>query len=89
MRPIDYVAAQDTKAALQKLASRSADAVPIGGGTNLVDLMKIHVQNPAVLVDINGLPLAEIQEVDGGLRIGALVRNSDPRCASRPPRRRR
>lgn len=77
MRPIDYVAAQDTKAALEKLASRPTEAVPIGGGTNLVDLMKIHVQNPALLVDINGLPLAEVQEVDGGLRIGALVRNSD------------
>lgn len=77
MRPIDYVAAQDTKVALEKLAARPADAVPIGGGTNLVDLMKIHVQNPALLVDINGLPLSEIQEVDGGLRIGALVRNSD------------
>lgn len=77
MRPIDYVAAQDTKAALEKLGSRPADAALIGGGTNLVDLMKIHVQNPALLVDINGLPLSEIQEVDGGLRIGALVRNSD------------
>jgi xanthine dehydrogenase YagS FAD-binding subunit len=77
MRPIDYVTAQDTKAALEKLASRPADAALIGGGTNLVDLMKIHVQNPALLVDINGLPLSEIQEVDGGLRIGALVRNSD------------
>jgi xanthine dehydrogenase YagS FAD-binding subunit len=77
MRHVDYVAAQDTKAALEKLAARPADAVPIGGGTNLVDLMKIHVQNPALLVDINGLPLSEIQEVDGGLRIGALVRNSD------------
>ncbi|HVG61030.1 MAG TPA: xanthine dehydrogenase family protein subunit M [Hyalangium sp.] len=77
MRSIDYVAAQDTKAALEKLSSRPADAALIGGGTNLVDLMKIHVQNPALLVDINGLPLSEIQEVDGGLRIGALVRNSD------------
>lgn len=77
MRPIDYAAAQDTKAALEKLGSRPADAALIGGGTNLVDLMKIHVQNPALLVDINGLPLSEIQEVDGGLRIGALVRNSD------------
>ncbi|WP_224367576.1 FAD binding domain-containing protein [Hyalangium versicolor] len=77
MRPIDYTAAQDTKGAIEKLAARPADAVAIGGGTNLVDLMKIHVQNPALLVDINGLPLSDIQEVDGGLRIGALVRNSD------------
>jgi xanthine dehydrogenase YagS FAD-binding subunit len=77
MRPIDYVAAQDMKGAIEKLASRPADAVPIGGGTNLVDLMKIHVQNPALLVDINALPLSKIEEVDGGLRIGALVTNSD------------
>lgn len=78
MRPIDYVAAQDTNAAIQKLASRPTEAVPIGGGTNLVDLMKLHVQNPALLVDINALPLSQIQEVEGGgLSIGALVRNSD------------
>ncbi len=77
MRPIDYTAAQDVKGALQKLAARPSEAVPIGGGTNLVDLMKLHVQNPALLVDINGLPLSEIQEEGGGLRIGALVRNSD------------
>lgn len=77
MRPVDYTVAQDVKGALQKLSARPADAVPIGGGTNLVDLMKIHVQNPAMLVDINGLPLAEVQEEAGGLRIGALVRNSD------------
>jgi xanthine dehydrogenase YagS FAD-binding subunit len=51
--------------------------VPIGGGTNVLDLMKLHVQNPAVLVDINSLPLADIREENGGLRIGALVRNSD------------
>ncbi len=77
MRHIEYMAAQDTKGALQSLAARPTEAAPIGGGTNLVDLMKLHVQNPALLVDINGLPLSEIQEVDGGLRIGALVRNSD------------
>jgi len=77
MRPIDYVAAQDMKGALEKLASRPADSVPIGGGTNLVDLMKLHVQNPGLLVDINALPLSQVEEVEGGLRIGALVRNSD------------
>lgn len=77
MRPIDYTAAQDMKSALEKLSARPADAVPIGGGTNLVDLMKLHVQNPALLVDINPLPLADVREENGGLRIGALVRNSD------------
>jgi xanthine dehydrogenase YagS FAD-binding subunit len=50
----------------------------IAGGTTLVDLMKLNVEKPAALVDINGLPLDRIEAAsDGGLRIGALVRNSD------------
>ena len=63
-------------------AIRRAAAVPraayIGGGTNLLDLMKAGVANPSLLVDINGLPLAGIVELpNGGLRIGAMTRNSD------------
>jgi xanthine dehydrogenase YagS FAD-binding subunit len=50
----------------------------IGGGTNLLDLIKGGVEQPARLVDINRLALAEIAELpDGGVRIGALARNSD------------
>src|SRR6202171_2457044 len=50
----------------------------IAGGTNVVDLMKLQVETPSQLVDINRLPLDKIEETpDGGLRIGALVRNSD------------
>jgi xanthine dehydrogenase YagS FAD-binding subunit len=50
----------------------------IAGGTNLLDLMKLQIETPLSLVDINRLPLDKIQETaDGGLRIGALVRNSD------------
>jgi xanthine dehydrogenase YagS FAD-binding subunit len=50
----------------------------IAGGTNLLDLMKLQVETPSQLVDINRLPLDKIEETsDGGLRIGALVRNSD------------
>jgi xanthine dehydrogenase YagS FAD-binding subunit len=50
----------------------------IAGGTTLVDLMKLNVEKPAALVDINGLPLDRIESTpDGGLKIGALVRNSD------------
>ena len=50
----------------------------IAGGTNLLDLMKLQVETPSSLVDINRLPLDKIEETpDGGLRIGALVRNSD------------
>lgn len=53
-------------------------AVFLGGGTNLVDLMKLGVATPDVLVDVTRLPLGEITPLDGGgLRIGATVRNSD------------
>ena len=50
----------------------------IAGGTTLVDLMKLNVEKPQALVDINLLPLDKVEPLpDGGLRIGALVRNSD------------
>src|SRR6202035_750502 len=50
----------------------------IAGGTNLLDLMKLQVETPSQLVDISRLPLDKIEETpDGGLRVGALVRNSD------------
>jgi len=50
----------------------------IAGGTNLLDLMKLQVETPSVLIDINRLPLDKIEETpEGGLRVGALVRNSD------------
>jgi xanthine dehydrogenase YagS FAD-binding subunit len=50
----------------------------IAGGTNLLDLMKLQIETPSNLVDINRLPLDKIEETaDGGLRVGALVRNSD------------
>lgn len=54
------------------------DAVFLGGGTNLVDLMKLGVATPGVLVDVTKLPLNEVTELPGGgLRVGATVRNSD------------
>ena len=50
----------------------------IAGGTNLLDLMKLQVETPSALIDINRLPLDKIEDTpDGGLRVGALVRNSD------------
>jgi xanthine dehydrogenase YagS FAD-binding subunit len=50
----------------------------IAGGTNLLDLMKLQVETPLALIDISRLPLDKIEETpEGGLRIGALVRNSD------------
>ena len=59
-------------------ASTRPGAKFIAGGTNLLDLMKLQVETPTHLVDINRLPLDRIEETnEGGLRIGTLVRNSD------------
>jgi xanthine dehydrogenase YagS FAD-binding subunit len=57
--------------------AKSPEARYIGGGTNLLDLMKMGVETPTHLIDINALPLAKIEELDGGVRIGALVSNTD------------
>ena len=48
----------------------------LGGGTNLIDLMKMGVERPAALIDITRLPFNTIQEQDGGVRIGAMVTNT-------------
>ena len=76
MRPFSYsraVAIDDALAALRDPSTRL-----LAGGTNLLDLMKGDVEHPAALVDITRLPLADVAELPGGgLRIGALVRNSD------------
>jgi xanthine dehydrogenase YagS FAD-binding subunit len=59
-------------------AARFRSASFLAGGTNLVDLMKYRVEQPASLIDINHLPLAEIKQTEnGGISIGAMVRNSD------------
>ncbi|MBA1154661.1 FAD binding domain-containing protein [Microvirga mediterraneensis] len=58
--------------------ARSPDAKFIAGGTNLLDLMKLQIETPAHLVDINGLKLDRVEPTpEGGMRIGALVRNTD------------
>jgi xanthine dehydrogenase YagS FAD-binding subunit len=76
MRTIDFDQASDTSQALRLIQQPNARF--IGGGTNLIDLMKGDVEQPARLVDINHIGLADIQELPGGgLRIGALARNSD------------
>ncbi|MEG3132500.1 xanthine dehydrogenase family protein subunit M [Rouxiella sp. T17] len=59
-------------------AARNPGAKFIAGGTNLLDLMKLEIESPSHLIDVNGLALDEIQPTpEGGLRIGALVRNTD------------
>jgi len=65
-------------AAQSKTAQRGADVRFMGGGTTLIDLMKLNVETPARVLDINRLPLDKIELMpDGGLKIGATVRNSD------------
>ncbi|SCK46382.1 xanthine dehydrogenase YagS FAD-binding subunit [Streptomyces sp. WMMB 714] len=89
MRPFAYVSARDVDAAVEAVAEHPG-ARFLGGGTNLVDLMREGVERPRTVVDISRLPLTAIEELpDGGLRIGALVRNSrlaaDPLVRSRYP----
>jgi xanthine dehydrogenase YagS FAD-binding subunit len=77
MNPFAYSRAADERQAIADLAARPG-AKLLGGGTNLIDLMKMGVETPVQLIDINHLPLGKIEELPaGGVRIGALVRNSD------------
>jgi xanthine dehydrogenase YagS FAD-binding subunit len=77
MNPFQYQRTEQPEKAVQAVASAKS-AKFLAGGTNLIDLMKDGVESPAVLVDINRLPLAKIEPLpDGGLRVGALARNSD------------
>jgi len=89
MKPFTYERAHDAREAAAAVAARPG-AKFISGGTNLLDLMKLDIEQPAHLVDISRLPLGRIDDAaDGGLRIGAQVRNSDlaadPRVRSRYP----
>lgn len=77
MNNFQYSRAQDIADAVRQSATDDS-ARFIAGGTNLIDLMKYEVERPARLIDISHLPLREVEETpDGGLRIGALVPNSD------------
>jgi xanthine dehydrogenase YagS FAD-binding subunit len=77
MRPFSYTRVEDVATALREVGAGGPGKF-IAGGTNLLDLMKEDVERPARLVDINRLDLREIAETDGGgLRIGALVTNTD------------
>src|SRR4029450_4138859 len=77
MKPFTYERAQSPAEAVAA-AVRIPGAKFIAGGTNLLDLMKLQVEAPAHLIDVNGLALDKIEATsEGGLRIGALVRNTD------------
>src|SRR3977135_2116826 len=76
MKPFRYADAADAKAAVAEVA-RSPAAKFLGGGPNLVDLMRLEVETPTVLVDVTRPAWDRIEELpDGPLRIGAAVRNS-------------
>src|SRR5579859_6305827 len=76
MIPFTFTKARTEREALDRV--RPPNTVFIAGGTTLLDLMKLNVQTPASLVDINSLPLDKIEaQSDGSLRVGAMVRNSD------------
>ena len=83
MHAFDFMRPGDAEAAIRvaaqtKTAQQGADVRFLAGGTTLLDLMKLNVETPARLVDINRLPFAKVESTpDGGLRIGATVRNSD------------
>jgi xanthine dehydrogenase YagS FAD-binding subunit len=89
VRPFEYERAADASSAVAALA-RSPRAKFLAGGTNLVDLMRLGIEEPELLVDVSRLPFGSISDTEGGgLLIGAGVSNSDlaaePRVRSRYP----
>lgn len=77
MKDFAYTKAADAQAAVH-LISHTANAKFLGGGTNLVDLMRENIEQPDALVDVTGLPFDQIEErPDGGILIGATVRNTE------------
>jgi xanthine dehydrogenase YagS FAD-binding subunit len=83
MKSFTYERAK-TPAEAASAAARTPNARFIAGGTNLLDLMKLQIETPAHLIDVNHLALDRIEaSAEGGLRIGALVRNTDLAADSR------
>src|SRR5439155_8310530 len=77
MNRFQYLRSKTPREAITARSGRAESAF-IAGGTTLVDLMKLDVEQPTELIDINALPLSRIEALpDGGVRIGALARNSD------------
>lgn len=76
MKPFHYQASDDAAVAVRAVAA-DREAAFLGGGTNLVDHLRLGVATPRVLVDVTAATSTRITEHDGGLSIGAAVRNSD------------
>src|SRR5262245_51899420 len=82
MKPFTYERAMSVAEAIEAVAA-TPGARFIAGGTNLLDLMKFEIETPSHLVDVRSLPLTTIEDAaEGGLRIGALVTNTE--LASHP-----
>src|SRR5258706_11266172 len=83
MHTFEFTRAEDpaaaiTSAAKAKTAQQGADVRFVAGGTTLLDLMKLNVETPAHVIDTNPLPFDKVEPTpEGGLKIGATVRNSD------------
>jgi len=83
MHPFEFIRPKDSAgavatAARAKTAQQGADVRFLAGGTTLLDLMKLNVETPSQVIDVNRLPLDKIEATrDGGLKIGATARNSD------------
>jgi len=88
MRPLRYARVTDVEGAVATAAA-DPDSAFLAGGTTEVDLIRLGVARPRTLVDINALPLADVDDLGAGLRIGALARMSDvardPRVVARCP----
>lgn len=76
MKPFDYVRAGTADEAVKALAGQAGGRY-LGGGTNLLDLMKDEIMSATALVDLTRLDLISIKEIPGGLSLGALAKNSD------------
>ena len=77
MITFQYARANDVRDAVSRIAD-DPNAKFVAGGTNLIDLMKMDVERPTKVIDITRLPLKQVENMpNGGLRIGALVRNTD------------
>ena len=74
MKNFEYARAESVKQAA--ILCAEMDTKAIAGGTNLIDLMKLQVETPSRLIDLNSLGDRGIEELDGGLRIGALASNT-------------
>jgi len=76
MKELTYLRPDDAAAAVAAVTD-NPQARFLGGGTNLVDHLKLGVATPDLLVDVSRLPMDAVETIDGGLRIGTNVRNSD------------